>query len=185
MAKGTALGRYIFVVMICAYVAKPLRETRGLILNRKKVTHLTDLLKGKLGYPPFVCNTQRGLYVFCDRMDCEENIKAVTESFVREHANEELQFLTPYASSSYFYKEIAAVLNDESASAFAWKNFMSSFLVQLDPFYGELKSVHSLFKDFVAAVKTLGNDQQLLYLKRKMNVLRQRVELNGLIELED
>jgi len=62
---------------------------------------------------------------------------------------------------------------------------MSSFLVQLDPFYGELKSVHSLFKDFVAAVKTLGNEQQLLYLKRKMNVLRQRVELNGLIELED
>ena len=31
------------------------QETRGLILNRKK-SHLTDLLKGIGGYPPFVCN---------------------------------------------------------------------------------------------------------------------------------
>lgn len=171
--------------MICAYVAKPLQESKGLILDRKKVTRLTDLLKDKLGYPPFVCNTQRGVYVFCDRLDCEENIKVVIETFARDHADEGFQFLSPYASSSYFFKEVAAVLNDESASAFAWKKFMSSFLLQLDPFNGELKSVHSLFKDFVEAVKTLGNEQQLIYLKRKMNVLRQRVELKGLIELED
>ena len=83
-----------------------------------------------------------------------------------------------------FYKEIALALNDHASSALSWKNFISSFLIQLDPFNGEIKSVHSLFKDFVHVVKTVGVPP-LTYLKSKMNSLRQRVEIKELFELEE
>lgn len=171
--------------MICAYVAKQIHEKNGLVLNRKKVKALEELLHHKLGYLPFICNTQRGLYIFLDQQDCEEWITNEVEVYIKDLSPLQLQFLTTFTTPSYFHKEIALILNDEAASALSWKNFMSSFLVQLDPFKGEPKSIHSLFKDFVHAVKTLGNEQQLDYLKRKMDVLRQRVEISGLIELEE
>jgi hypothetical protein len=38
--------------------------------------------------------------------------------------------------------------------------------------------IHSLFKDFVAVLKEYGSEEQLCYLKKKMNVLRSRITVD-------
>ena len=70
--------------MICAYVAKQIHEKNGLVLNRKKVKALEELLHHKLGYLPFMCNTQRGLYIFLDQQDCEEWITNEVEVYIKD-----------------------------------------------------------------------------------------------------
>ena len=172
--------------MICAYVAKPLfNRKKGLVLNRILTEEIKQGLKAKLTYAPFIFNTQRGLYVFMDQQDCKEEISTSLEDFIRKKSINQIQFYTPSSDAAFFYKEVALALNDDASSALSWKNFISSFLIQLDPFNGEIKSVHSLFKDFVHAVKTVGSAAQLTYLKSKMNSLRQRVEIKELFELEE
>ena len=38
---------------------------------------------------------------------------------------------------------------NKKVTPLGWKNFISSFLSQLDPFYGECVPIHGLFKKFV------------------------------------
>jgi hypothetical protein len=83
----------------------------------------------------------------------------------------------------YFMHEVGRVLQDEKTSAFSWKNFINSFLVQLDPFVGDSNSIACLFKSFVGIIKLKGNKGQLDFLKHKMNVLRERIDLGRFLEV--
>ena len=83
----------------------------------------------------------------------------------------------------FFLQEVGDVLQDNASSDFAWKNFISSFLGQLKPFVGDSRCIGSLFKNFVGIVKFKGDKAQLDYLKRKMNLLRERVDIGVLFEV--
>ena len=87
-------------------------------------------------------------------------------------------FINTSKNHDFFRNATRDFLNRPNTTSMVWKNFISSFLIQLNPFYGDILPIHSLFKDFVAVLKEYGSEEQLCYLKKKMNVLRSRVTVD-------
>lgn len=170
--------------MICGYVAKNSKGSKGLIINRVDQKRLADTLSHYLQYKPFVYNTQFGLYVFLDKNDCNTLLEDEVKKYLQLHSKETHHFNPCHGNHGFFKSEIKSILNDDGASSFAWKNFISSFLSQLQPFKGEAKSVHALFKGFVKILKDNGSKAQLDYLKHKMNLLRSRISVSVFLDLD-
>jgi hypothetical protein len=61
-------------------------------------------------------------------------------------------------------------------------NLISCFIGHLNPFVCVSTAFATLFKTFVGIVKLRGTVAQLDYLKRKMNLLRERVDLGDLFK---
>ena len=163
--------------MRCVCSVKLIKEQNHLLIDRVRQKELCDRLSKNLNYNAFVFNTQSGLYCFLDREDFNQERINSLERFLKSHAKFPFRLNVTVNDPHYFAKEIAEVLSSRYSSAIAWKRFISSFLAQLDPFVGETKSIHALFKNFIHVLKTVGDDKQMKYLKRKMNNLRARVEL--------
>lgn len=169
--------------MICGYVAKNLQNKR-LVLNRGNQNHLAIVLWHSLGYQPFIYNTQFGLYVFLEEFDCNEAIEKEISTYLQLHSLMNYQFLTCHEDRNFFWAEMQSILTDQRFSSFSWKSFISSFLAQLKPFKGDTKVVHALFINFVKTIKDVGSKPQLDYLKHKMNLLRSRVAVSTLLDID-
>jgi len=168
--------------MICGYIAKSKKQYQGLVINRSAQKELKKELSYSMGYSPFIYNTNYGLYFFLEKSNCKNHFEIFLEKKLKLYAEIPHQLYRCYKDNNFFYNEVVFVLTDEKSSPLAWKNFISSFLGQLDPFNGDTKSVHSLFKLFVNIIKEVGDDTQLIYLKQKMNNLRARVNINDFLE---
>ena len=86
--------------------------------------------------------------------------------------------ITLSRNAKIFDVRFVKILSDKKISSLGWKNFISSFINQLNPFYGNSNFIHGLFRRFVFLIKENGNSQQLDYFKNRMNILRSRVDLD-------
>lgn len=167
--------------MICICAVKTNSLPKGVLLSREEQLELCHLIRDLIGYTPFVFNTQRGLYIFFHEKDCSVSIITQLKSYLTNKGGKH-SFVHAYQQVNYFENEITQVLNDTQGSSLAWKNFISSFLIQLDPFEGEVHAVYGMFNRFVAVVKSEGNLSQLDHLKQKMNRLRSKVNLSAIMD---
>lgn len=166
--------------MICICAAFPKKRQKGLLIDRMMQQKLQVYISQKIGYKPFLFNTEKGFYIFYEAKDRTQDLDASIAYFLDLNAASH-QLIASHTNPSFFVEELIQVLNNPDASCFAWKNFISSFLFQLDPFKGSVRAIHSLFKEFVEVVKKRGNTKQLDYLKLKMNSLRARVNVTELL----
>jgi hypothetical protein len=169
--------------MLCGFTIKLTIEKKRLLLSRQEQESLFHWLWKTTQDHSFVFNTTQGLYLFIAKDHCTATMEKQLDNFLKERISEDYILYNCSSEPNYFLDEVGGVLQDGNTSTFAWKNFISSFLAQLNPFVGDSTAVASLFKNFVGIVKLMGNKKQLDYLKRKMNLLRERVDLGDLSEV--
>ena len=169
--------------MLCGFTIKPALGKKKLLLSRQGQENLSHWLWKTTQDHSFVFNTTQGLYLFLPKEHCTASMKKQLNDYLKGNISEDYILYNCSVEPHYFMNEVERVLQDEKASTFSWKNFMNSFLVQLDPFVGDSNSIAYLFKSFVWIIKLKGNEAQLNYLKHKINVLRERVDLGRLLEV--
>lgn len=183
MTRGLTAPSFIPSPMLCGFTIKPTHKKKNLLLSRQGQESLFHWLWKTTQEPSFVFNTTQGIYLFIAKEYCTISLEKQLDDYLKKCISEDYILYNCSSAPNYFLDEVGGVLQDESASTFAWKNFISSFLVQLNPFVGDSIAIASLFKNFVGIVKFMGNKKQLDYLKRKMNLLRERVDLGDLLEV--
>ena len=183
MTRGLTAPGFIPSPMLCGFTIKPTRKKKNLLLSRQGQEGLFHWMWKTTQEPSFVFNTTQGIYLFIAKEHCTISMEKQLDDYLKARISKDYILYNCSSEPNYFLDEVGGVLQDESASTYAWKNFISSFLVQLNPFVGDSKAVASLFKNFVGIVKLTGNKKQLDYLKRKMNLLRERVDLGRLFQV--
>lgn len=183
MTRGLTAPSFIPSPMLCGFTIKPTHKKKNLLLSRQGQESLFHWLWKTIQEPSFVFNTTQGIYLFIAEEHCTISMEKQLDDYLKKCISEDYILYNCSSAPNYFLDEVGGVLQDESTSTFAWKNFISSFLVQLNPFVGDSTAIASLFKNFVGIVKLKGNKKQLDYLKRKMNLLRERVDLGDLLEV--
>lgn len=163
--------------MICVCALLPNKLRSGLILNRNQSEYLSKLIGDTVNEKLFVFNTTSGVYFFSTKENLNSVIIKLVMKYLSEHLLSESHF-TLSRNTKIFDDRFVKILTDKEISSLGWKNFISSFLNQLNPFYGDSKFIHGLFKRFVYLIKEHGNNQQLDYMKNRMNLLRSRVNLD-------
>lgn len=166
--------------MLCGFIIRSTTGEKQLLLSRKEQVIVEDWLAQMIDEQPFICNTREGIYLFLAREKCTVKLHQTLEAYINAIIHVPIQLVNCSHRPHFFLKEVERILQDNTTSSLAWKNFISSFLGQLKPFLGDSKPVYSLFKTFVGIIKFKGNQAQLDYLKHRMNLHRQRVSLAGL-----
>jgi hypothetical protein len=170
-------------LMICGFVIKSSKGEKKLLLSREGQKRLSRWLWHTIGDHSFVFNTTEGLYLFLAEGHCTTLMQHQLDTYLSENARGAYVLRNCSNQSHFFLQEVGDVLQDNASSDFAWKNFISSFLGQLKPFVGDSRCIGSFSKNFVGIVKFKGDKAQLDYLKRKMNLLRERVDIGVLFEV--
>ena len=163
--------------MVCACALLPNNLRSGLILSRNQSEYLSNLIGDIVNEKLFVFNTNSGVYFFSTKENLNSMIVKLVMEYLSEHLLKESHF-TLSRNTKIFDDSLVKILTDKEISSLGWKNFISSFLNQLDPFYGDPMIINGLFKRFVYLIKEYGNNQQLEYMKKRMNILRSRVDLD-------
>lgn len=163
--------------MICICAALPETAFGGLLLKRQAERNLKAFIYEKTHAQPFIFNAQTGVFIFLPEIFCEEALMKSIETYLTAAVGH-FVFKTHTTGYCFFTQTFQEVLTHSEYSSLVWKNFISSFLIQLKPFKGEVAPIHALFKDFVQIIKRYGTQEQMLYFKKKMDSLRARVELD-------
>ena len=146
-------------------------------MKRTAEKKISELIKQHTSGVSFIFNTQSGIYIFASPEIVSEWLLKQIADYIAQKTDRG-SFIDTSDNPDFFRSILRDILNRPNATSMAWKNFISSFLIQLNPFYGDVLPIHSLFKYFVAALKEHGNEEQIGYLKEKMNVLRSRVTVD-------
>ena len=168
--------------MLCGFTIKLRHSKKKLLLSRQRQESLSHWLWKATQDHSFVFNTSQ-IISFLAQEHCTKSMEKQLDAYLQEHISDDYILYNCSLEPNYFVHEVGRILQDEKTSTFSWKNFVNSFLVQLNPFVGDSNSIASLFKRFVGIIKLKGNKAQLDYLKHKMNVLRERVDLGALFEV--
>ena len=138
-------------------------------------------LETNLSYKPFVFNSIKGTYIFVRKTETFENIEKILISFFSQ---KDLNRITIHNTSfrPYFFRNLTTdILTSDELSALGWKRFMSSFLLQIDP-YDPSNSPESIkvFARFKENLLINGTKLQRRFFKRRMKILRDRVSLDSI-----
>ena len=167
--------RKIFHHMICICSIGYQRPSYPPAVSVKLKNQLSQQLKQNTQGEVFLFNTRIGMFVFIEKQsDQKKCIKQCLMFLSAINKNDLILHEKDYLFSQAFVE----ILTDKKVTPLGWKNFISSFLSQLDPFYGECVAIHGLFKKFVYLLKENGDERQLNYMKKRMNILRSRVSLD-------
>lgn len=169
--------------MLCGFTVKLTHGKKKILLSRQEQENLFHWLWKTTQDHSFVFNTTQGLYIFLAIEHCTISMEKQLDDYLQESISANYTIYNCSVEPNYFMHEVGRVLQDDRTSTYAWKNFISSFLGQLKPFVGDSRCIGSLFKNFVGIVKFKGDKAQLDYLKRKMNLLRERVDIGVLFEI--
>lgn len=167
--------------MVCRIVLKPISPSEKLFLNRQKQKELSEYLESILGYKPFVFNTIRGTYIFVSKREPYWRIKQILIGFFSSTELDKIKMYNTSLTPKFFRKLTKRTLHSGEISALGWKRFISSFLIQVDPY--NLKSSQNsivVFKRFQNSITKNGNKYQRKYFKRKLKTLRNRVSLDAI-----
>ena len=163
--------------MVCVCALIPNKFNSGLIISRSQSKNLSKFIEDFINEELFVFNTTSGVYIFSSNENLNSMIVKLVMKFLEDNLFKE-NHITLSRNAKIFDVRFVKILSDKKISSLGWKNFISSFINQLNPFYGDSKFIHGLFKRFVYLIKEHGNNQQLDYMKNRMNVLRSRVNLD-------
>jgi len=170
--------------MVCCVVLKPKLNSQSLFLNRQKQSLINDHIASHLKYKPFVFNSSRGMYIFTKKNESFEEIENILNQIFTESDLEKLRIFDTSLSPDFFRSVTKEVLQSKDISAFAWKRFISSFLIQVNPYNPRSDSESiTVFQNFKTSIRKNGNRVQKRYFKRKMKILRKRVSLDSLDNL--
>lgn len=161
------------MICVCA-IGRQKPSCPPIVLKRLKdhiSQHHKQFSQGEL----FIFNTRMGMFVFVEK-ESDKN-KCIEQCRILVAANNKSGLIL-YKKDHLFTQALVEILTDKQVTPLGWKNFISSFLSQLDPFYGDSTAVHGLFKKFVYLLKEHGDERQLNYMKKRMNILRSRVRLD-------
>lgn len=170
--------------MVCCIVLKPVAKCQTLLFNRHRQALLSSHLESNLSYKPFIFNSTKGTYIFVKKKDTFEKIEKILISFFSQS---DLNQLTIYDTSfrpNFFRNVTKQVLNSNEISVLGWKRYISSFLLQIDP-YDPNSSPHSIkvFTRFRRNIKINGSKLQRKFFKRRMKMLRERVSLQSIEDI--
>ena len=170
--------------MVCCIVLKSAKNGQFLLFNRKRQALLSRHLEQYLSYKPFIFNCCKGAYIFVKKKESFEEIKDIVINFFSQA---DLKQMTIYDTSLrpyFFHNMTKQTLSSEELSAFGWKRFMNSFLLQIDP-YDPTSSPHSMqvFSRFKQNIKHNGTKLQRKFFKRRMKMLRNRISLDSIENL--
>ncbi len=170
--------------MVCCIVLRPVTKCQTLLFNRHRQVLLSKHLELHLSYKPFIFNSTKGTYIFVKKKDTFDKIEKILIRFLSQS---DLNKITIYDTSfrPYFFRNVTKqVLTSKEISALGWKRYISSFLLQIDP-YDPSTSPHSIkvFKRFHHNIKLNGTKFQRKFFKKRMKMLRERVSLQSLEDL--
>lgn len=166
-----------FYKMVCVCALIPSKFKSGLIISRLQSKNLSKFIEDFINEELFVFNTTSGVYIFSSNENLNSVIVRLVMKFLEDNSFEE-NHITLSRNTKIFDDRFVKILSDKKISSLGWKNFISSFINQLNPFYGNSNFIHGLFRRFVFLIKENGNSQQLDYFKNRMNILRSRVDLD-------
>ena len=167
--------------MICCIVLKSDAKSQKLVFNRHDQNLLTAHLESNLSYKPFVFNSNKGLYIFVKKKDSFEKIQKILTDFCEEDHLQNFNMYDTTPRPFFFSAMTHEILTSTEISALGWKRFISSFLMQINP-YDANTSVHSIgiFKRFKNNIKRNGTRLQKKFFKRRMKMLRERVSIESI-----
>jgi len=170
--------------MVCCIVLKPKLNRQSLFLNRQKQSLINDHIASYLKYKPFIFNSSRGMYIFTRENESFEEIENILYQIFTKSDLEKIRIFDTSLSPDFFRSVTKEVLQSNEISAFAWKRFISSFLIQVNPYGTKTDSENiAVFKNFKTSIRKNGNRVQKRYFKRKMKILRKRVSLDAINDL--
>lgn len=170
--------------MVCCIVLKPKLNRQSLFLNRQKQSLINDHIASYLKYKPFIFNSSRGMYIFTRENESFEEIENILYQIFTKSDLEKIRIFDTSLSPNFFRSVTKEVLQSKEISAFAWKRFISSFLIQVNPYGTKTDSENIIvFKNFKTSIRKNGNRVQKRYFKRKMKILRKRVSLDAINDL--
>ena len=167
--------------MVCCIVLKPISHCEKLFLDRQKQKALSDHLESTLRYKPFVFNTTRGTYIFVKKRESYSSIRKILIGFFSKAELDQMKMQNTSLRPHFFRKLTKRMLHSREISALGWKRFISSFLIQIDPY--NLKSSQNsivVFEKFQNSIANNGSKYQRKYFKRKLKTLRNRVSLESI-----
>ena len=172
--------------MICCLVLKIPHKSQTLLLDRKKQALLDDYLASFLRYKPFIFNSTMGTYIFVKKEESFKKIQNILFDFFNQS---DLNHLKTYDTSlhpEFFLHEMQQILTSNEISALEWKHFISSFILQIDPFNtSTTANAISIFENFRNCINNKGTKHQKKYFRRRMKMMRKRVSLYGIEKLLD
>jgi hypothetical protein len=167
--------------MICCIVFRPARKSKRLPLERSKQWQLSETIKAEMNCSVFIFNYTDIIYIFFeDEIEVSLALKLTTD-FMTANQSNPITLFDASGSPNYFWNEVKNKLSSNEISAFEWKHFISSFLIQLDPFNVNKSGVGiDVFEQFRDLIKVKGSNKQKKYFKNKLAILRKRVSLESL-----
>jgi len=170
--------------MVCCIVLKPKLNNQSLFLNRQKQTLINGHIASYLEYQPFIFNSSRGMYIFTRKNESFEEIENILLQIFNEEELSKIRIFDTSLSQDFFRSVTKEVLQSKDISAFAWKRFISSFLIQANPYSPKTNAESiAVFQNFRASIRNNGSRVQKRYSKRKMKILRKRVSLDSINDL--
>lgn len=170
--------------MVCCVVVIPLQKCQILLLNRSEQAVLSTLLESGLSYKPFIFNSSKGVYIFVKKKASFQNIEQILTAYFDEINLKNVTIHDTSFRPDFFRNRTRQILDSEQLSVLGWKKFISSFIMQIDPFNPSVESNSiEVFERFYNCVRLHGSKHQKKYLKRKLKILRQRVSLKPIENL--
>ena len=170
--------------MICCIVLKPRLNCQSLFLNRQKQSLISEYLSSYLRYKPFIFNSSKGIYIFVKNKESFYNIENILIPIFSQTELDQFKMYDTSLRPHFFRNTTEQILQSQEISAFGWKRFISSFLIQVNPYGSDPESNSFIvFENFQRSVLKSGSRAQKKYFKRKMKVLRKRVSLESLDDL--
>lgn len=155
-----------------------------MFLNREKQSLINYHIASYLKYKPFIFNSSRGMYIFTKKNESFEEIQNVLYQIFTESDLEKIKIFDTSSSPDFFRSVTKEVLQSKDISAFAWKRFISSFLIQVNPYGANTDTENiAVFENFKTSIRKNGSRVQKRYFKRKMKILRKRVSLDSINDL--
>ena len=170
--------------MVCCIVLKPRLNSQSLFLNRQKQLLISAGLTSYLSYKPFIFNSSKGIYIFVKQKESFDRIENILIRLIGQHELDQIRIYDTSLRPHFFRTVTKQVLQSREISAFGWKRFISSFLIQADPYSAKTESNSILvFENFHSSIRINGSRIQKRYFKRKMKILRKRVSLESIDDL--
>ena len=170
--------------MVCCVVLQPIHKQQGLLLNRKRQALFSRHSESQLCYKPFIFNSVKGTYIFVKKQETFEKIERIIINFFSRSFLKKVIIYDTSLRPNFFRNVTKQTLTSSELSALGWKRFISSFLIQIDP-YDKNSSKHSIevFMRFKKYISLNGTKLQRKFFKRRMKMLRKRVSLDSIENL--
>ena len=166
--------------MICRLFIKPATAKKALFLDRPKQGLLQVYLNEKLFYTPFVFNTVLGVFIFTKKKEDTQLLTVWVSNFLATANLQSFSLVDCSSDPGFFRRFTREVLSNQEASALAWKRYLNSFLIQVNPFKNEGIQGIKVFKRIKKVIKEKGSDPQKKHFKRRLKSLRKGVSLSSI-----